>query len=135
MGNDPKGYSICCGKDKVQLPLLREAPPELHRLFTCGGHEGERFGREIQTYNNIFAFVSFGGDVYNSVNFGRGPFIFRVRGHTYRSIGSLAPPLGCTPKFVQFLLWGVPLNLCRSTCMMIRKHYSTDYNFQGRRML
>lgn len=29
VGSGPKGYSICCGKGKVQLPLLRE------RLQNC----------------------------------------------------------------------------------------------------
>ncbi|KAL8134020.1 hypothetical protein AgCh_009191 [Apium graveolens] len=27
VGSGPKGYSIYCGKGKVQLPLLREPPP------------------------------------------------------------------------------------------------------------
>ncbi|KAK1394862.1 hypothetical protein POM88_013918 [Heracleum sosnowskyi] len=53
--------------------------------------------REIRTYNNIFAFVSFGGDVDTSADTGQGPFVFRVKGHTYHDIGSLAPP-GSTPK-------------------------------------
>ncbi|KAK1391346.1 hypothetical protein POM88_010402 [Heracleum sosnowskyi] len=105
VGGGPKGYSICCGKGKVQLPLLRETPPELLRLLTGGGREGQLFRREIRTYNNIFAFVSFGGDVDNSVNSGRGPFVFRIRGHTYHSIGSLSPPPGCTPKFAQIYMY------------------------------
>ncbi|KAK1360464.1 hypothetical protein POM88_044938 [Heracleum sosnowskyi] len=78
VGGGPKGYSICCGKGKVQLPLLREPPPELLRLLT---------------------------DVDNSVNSGQGPFLFRIRGHTYHSIGSLSPPPGCTPKFAQIYMY------------------------------
>ncbi|KAK1394567.1 hypothetical protein POM88_013623 [Heracleum sosnowskyi] len=105
VGGGPKGYSICCGKGKVQLPLLRETPPELLRLLTGGGREGQMFQREIRTYNNIFAFVSFGRDVDNSVNSGRGPFVFRIRGYTYHSIGSLFPPPGCTPKFAQIYMY------------------------------
>lgn len=66
----PQGYSICCSKGKVNLPLLRKTPSELLQLLTCGGREGESFRREIQTYNNIFVFVSFGRDVDNSVNAG-----------------------------------------------------------------
>ncbi|KAL8121432.1 hypothetical protein AgCh_018235 [Apium graveolens] len=32
-----QGYSICCGKGKVQLPLLHETPPELNELIRFGG--------------------------------------------------------------------------------------------------
>lgn len=104
-GNGPKGYTICCGKGKVQLPLMYQTPPELLQLLTSRGRAGDIFHAQIRVYNNIFAFVSFGGNIDHSVNAGRGPFVFRVRGHTYHSLGSLEPPPGCTPKFAQIYMY------------------------------
>lgn len=37
VGAWPKGYSIFCGKGKVQLPLLREPPQEKNGLITLRG--------------------------------------------------------------------------------------------------
>ncbi|KAK1396108.1 hypothetical protein POM88_005971 [Heracleum sosnowskyi] len=39
------------------------------------------------------------------MNNGRGPYVFRVNGHTYHSLGSLVPPDGLTPKFAQLYMY------------------------------
>ncbi|XP_074329701.1 uncharacterized protein LOC141667201 isoform X2 [Apium graveolens] len=105
VGNAPKGYSICCGKGKVQLPLLRETPPELLSLLTSNGKLSRHFFSKSRVYNNMFAFCSFGGMIDDSVNKGKGPYIFRVSGQTYHNFGSLIPPDGCKPKFVQLYIY------------------------------
>ncbi|XP_074362378.1 uncharacterized protein LOC141702627 [Apium graveolens] len=105
VGTGPKGYSICCGKGKVQLPLLRETPPELNDLISADGTRSNVYFSKSRIYNNIFAFCSFGGNVDHSVNNGKGPYVFRVCGRTYHSIGSLVPPDGLTPKFAQLYMY------------------------------
>ncbi|KAK1383681.1 hypothetical protein POM88_021416 [Heracleum sosnowskyi] len=105
VGTGPKGYSICCSKGKVQLPLLRETPPELKELITSTGIHSNMFFNKSRVYNNIFAFCSFGGNVDHSINNGKGPFVFRVSGRTYHSLGSLIPPDGLTPKFAQLYMY------------------------------
>ncbi|KAK1363668.1 hypothetical protein POM88_039229 [Heracleum sosnowskyi] len=105
VGTDPKGYSICCGKGKVQLPLLREPPPELGELISSGGQRSRGYFNKSRVYNNIFTFCSFGGNVDHSVNNGKGPFVFRVSGRTYHNIGSLVPPDRLSPKFAQLYMY------------------------------
>ncbi|XP_074339091.1 uncharacterized protein LOC141677199 isoform X4 [Apium graveolens] len=105
VGSGAKGYSICCGKGKVQLPLLREPPPELKGLITPDGLTSNKYFSKSRVYNNIFAFCSFGGNVDHSVNKGKGPFVFRISGLTYHSLGSLVPPDGLTPKFAQLYMY------------------------------
>lgn len=63
------------------------------------------FFNKSRVYNNIFAFCSFGRNVDHSVNNGKGPFVFRVSGRTYHSLGSLIPPDGLTPKFAQLYMY------------------------------
>ncbi|KAK1351310.1 hypothetical protein POM88_054474 [Heracleum sosnowskyi] len=104
-GNGPEGYSICCGKGKVQLPLLRDTPPELLELSTSGGRISRNFLTKIRVYNNIFAFCSYGRKVDDSVNKGKGPYVFQVSGETYHNFSSLVPLDGCTPKFAQIYMY------------------------------
>ncbi|KAK1360143.1 hypothetical protein POM88_044617 [Heracleum sosnowskyi] len=103
--NGPKGYSICCAKGKVQLPLLQETPPELLGLLTSNKRQSRIFFKKSRVYNNIFAFCSFGGTIDDSVNKGKGPYVFRVSGKTYHNFGSLMPPDGCLPKFAQLYMY------------------------------
>ncbi|XP_063942080.1 uncharacterized protein LOC108218842 isoform X3 [Daucus carota subsp. sativus] len=104
-GNGPRGYSICCGKGKVHLPLLREAPPELAALLSSTSRMSKEFLAKIRIYNNLFAFCSFGGKVDHSVNEGKGPFVFRVSGEIYHAYSSLIPPEGRTPKYAQLYMY------------------------------
>lgn len=59
----------------------------------------EFFFNKIRVYNNMFAFCSFGGTIDDSVNKGKGPYVFHVTRQTYHNFGSLVPPDGCTHKF------------------------------------
>ncbi|KAK1351704.1 hypothetical protein POM88_053987 [Heracleum sosnowskyi] len=105
VGTGPKAYSICCGKGKVQLPLLRETPPELKQLLTGTSKRETKFQNNQRMYNTIFALCSFGGRVDESINNGSGPYVFRLNDHVYHSMGSLVPPDGRTPKFAQFYMY------------------------------
>ncbi|XP_074372473.1 uncharacterized protein LOC141713116 [Apium graveolens] len=105
VGMSPKAYSIYCTKGKVQLPLLKETPPELKQLLTGTATREIKFQHNLRMYNIIFALCSFGGSVDESINNGSGPYVFRVNDHVYHSIGSLVPPDGRTPKFAQFYMY------------------------------
>ncbi|KAK1389292.1 ATP-dependent DNA helicase PIF1 [Heracleum sosnowskyi] len=105
VGQGPKAYSICCGKGKVQLPLLQATPPELASLLTGTNVRERKFQTNSRMYNTIFALCSFGGNIDVSVNRGPDPHVFRLCDLTYHSMGSLAPPDRCTPKFAQFYMY------------------------------
>ncbi|GKD69156.1 hypothetical protein Tco_1323246, partial [Tanacetum coccineum] len=81
--------------------LRRKSPPE---KFSGGGEwwpaAGELAGEEgwrgrecikIVRYNSMFAFTSMGGKVDDTVNYGRGPFCYRIHGENYHKVGSLLP--------------------------------------------
>ncbi|KAK1401461.1 hypothetical protein POM88_001066 [Heracleum sosnowskyi] len=105
VGQSLKGYSICCGKGKVLLPMLQATPPELNNLLTDDGSRGRMFRNKKLLYNNMFSFTYFGGNIDRSLNNGSGPFVFRVRGHTCHNIGSLHAPVGREPKYAQLYMY------------------------------
>ena len=54
----------------------------------------------------MFSFTSMGGKVDDSINRkGRGPYVFRLHGQTYHSIGSLLPEEGVPLKFCQLYIY------------------------------
>ena len=68
--------------------------------------KSQHFKNNIRTYNNMFAFTSMGGKINDSINKkGRGPYVFRLHGQTYHSIGSLLPAPGMPPKFEQLYIY------------------------------
>lgn len=87
------------------MPLLRDPPTELRGLLSVGTAGSLEFFNKGRVYNNMFAFCSFGGNVDNSMNNGRGPYVFRVGGRIYHSLGSLVPPEGLTPTFAQIYMY------------------------------
>ncbi|XP_074362669.1 uncharacterized protein LOC141702950 isoform X3 [Apium graveolens] len=90
-GTGAKGYSICCGKGKVQLPLLRR-PPHYYLLHPlCQSH----FWARPRFITTCLLFIhTGGGGVDHSVNKGKGPYVFRVSEETYHAYGSLVAPDG-----------------------------------------
>lgn len=53
----------------------------------------------------MFSFTSMGGKIDSSINKGKGPYIFRLSGENYHSIGSLLPDDGLKPKFSQLYIY------------------------------
>ncbi|GKF93369.1 hypothetical protein Tco_0280088, partial [Tanacetum coccineum] len=53
----------------------------------------------------MFAMTSFGAKVDDSVNKGRGPYVFKVSGQIYHWIGSLCPEEGHDPRFLQLYIY------------------------------
>lgn len=52
----------------------------------------------------MFAFTSLGGKIDNSINRGKDPKIFKLRGENYHLIGSLKPPENNNAKFLQLYI-------------------------------
>lgn len=101
-----KPYSLCCNKGKVLLSKTPETPKPLLDLFLNEDAKSQNFRNNIRTYNSMFAFTSMGGKVDDSINRrGRGPYVFRLHGQTYHSIGSLLPEPGAPPKFAQLYIY------------------------------
>ncbi|GKD66318.1 DNA helicase [Tanacetum coccineum] len=52
------------------------------------------FHKHIRAYSQMFAMTSFRAKVDDSVNKGRGPYVFKISGQIYHWIGSLCPEEG-----------------------------------------
>ncbi|GKD42147.1 DNA helicase, partial [Tanacetum coccineum] len=52
----------------------------------------------------MFAMASFGAKIDEAINNGRGPYVFKVSGQVYHWIGSLCPPMGEPPRFLQLYI-------------------------------
>ncbi|CAH1412619.1 unnamed protein product [Lactuca virosa] len=68
-----------------------------------------------------------GGKIDSSINRGNAPYIFRLGGQNYHSIGSLLPPDGSQPKFSQLYIYDTDNeNSNRQRCFGGEKHQSTS---------
>jgi hypothetical protein len=102
---NPK-FTMCCGKGKVQLPLLKQPPKVLQDLlFQNDSTESKKFQQKIRMYNMMFAFTSPGAKLDNRFNNGRGPPNIRLQGQSCHRIGSLLPVPGQAPKFAQLYIY------------------------------
>ena len=98
--------SLCCGDDKVELPLLQNPPKYLERLlFDDNGTNSKNYQHNIRTYNMMFAFTSAGIKLDKSINETREPPTIRIQGQPYHRIGSLLPMSGKQPKFAQLYIF------------------------------
>ncbi|GJZ71532.1 putative PIF1 DNA helicase/replication protein A1-like protein [Tanacetum coccineum] len=101
-----QSYSICCSRGKVKLGTeLKEPPKLLKDLITNEHNKSAAFIDNIRRYNSMFAFTSMGGKVDDTVNYGRGPFCYRIHGENYHRVGSLLPGTDKTPKFAQLYIF------------------------------
>ncbi|KAJ0779970.1 putative helitron helicase-like domain-containing protein [Helianthus annuus] len=100
-------FSICCGKGKVVLPLLRHAPQPLRRLLQPNGEPRSKvFKENIKLLNSMFSFTSTGGKVCSDVNDGGGPYTYVLNGHNHHRIGTLLPQhIDGRPRFAQLYIY------------------------------
>jgi len=61
--------------------------------------------KNIRQYNCLFAFTSMGANIDRSMNDGRGPLVFKINGQVHHRIGTLLPPDGSPPKFIQLYIY------------------------------
>ncbi|GKC58357.1 DNA helicase, partial [Tanacetum coccineum] len=63
------------------------------------------FIENIRAYNQMFSMTSLGARVDESVNIGRGPYVFKISGQLYHWLGSLCPAEGDPPRFLQLYIY------------------------------
>ena len=59
----------------------------------------------IRAYNQMFAMTSLGAKLDDSINTGRGSYVFRVSGQIYHWIGGLCPEGLDDPRFLQLYIY------------------------------
>nr|GEX67004.1 DNA helicase [Tanacetum cinerariifolium] len=77
-------------------------PRANNRASSSAGHTGPRY---TYAYNQMFTMTSFGVKIDESINAGRGPYVFKVSSQIYHWIGSLCPPVGEAPRFMQLYIY------------------------------
>nr|KAJ0215758.1 hypothetical protein LSAT_V11C300140550 [Lactuca sativa] len=97
-------YSLCCAYGKVELSELKNAPPSYENLYRFGDSKCKHFMKNIRCYKSMFSFMSMSGKIDSSINKGNDPYIFRLNGQNYHSIGSLLLEQKFKPKFSQFYI-------------------------------
>ncbi|GKD77035.1 hypothetical protein Tco_1339656 [Tanacetum coccineum] len=80
-------YNKCCNGGQVVLRPPPEYPEYLKALYA-----NTHFMENIRAYNQMFSMASLGANIDNSINNGRGPYVFRISGQIYHWIGSMCPP-------------------------------------------
>ncbi|PWA98868.1 helitron helicase-like domain-containing protein [Artemisia annua] len=93
-------YNKCCNKGQVQLPTHDDYPEYIKHLFSDA-----HFMEHIRAYNQMFAMTSLGAEVDQSVNIGRGPYVFKISGQLYHCIGGMLPEQGKRPRFLQLYIF------------------------------
>ncbi|GJT77618.1 DNA helicase [Tanacetum coccineum] len=92
--------SVASAGGRIQMRPPREPLEYIKSLFG-----NKHFKENIRAYNKMFAMTSFGAKIDESINAGRGPYVFKVSGQIYHWIGSLCPPVGEAPRFLQLYIY------------------------------
>nr|GFB90004.1 helitron helicase-like domain-containing protein [Tanacetum cinerariifolium] len=102
--NTPTGslprYSRCCRAGRVALRTY-QIYPEYIKLLLRDRH----FLENIRAYNQMFSMTSLEANIDESINNGRGPYVFKISGQLYHWIGSLCPADGEPPRFLQLYIY------------------------------
>ncbi|GJY72844.1 DNA helicase [Tanacetum coccineum] len=93
-------YHLCCSDGRIYKQQPPEPPEYIKQLF-----QNKHFMENIRAYNQMFAMTSFGAKIDESINAGKGPYVFKVSGQVYHWIGSLCPIVGETTKFLQLYIY------------------------------
>ncbi|XP_022003685.1 uncharacterized protein LOC110901147 [Helianthus annuus] len=93
------------GVSKVLLPDFKQPPEILKDLYVGVSAKSKFFLKNIRRYNSMFSFTSMGGRIDKTINRGNAPYVFRLSGQNYHTIGSLLPDDGNEPKFSQLYIY------------------------------
>ncbi|PWA75805.1 helitron helicase-like domain-containing protein [Artemisia annua] len=93
-------YTKCCGGGQVYLRKEID-PPEFFKILFRDKH----FLDNVRAYNQMFSMTSFGAEIDNSINDGRGPYMFKISGELHHWIGTLCPTSGTDPRFLQLYIY------------------------------
>jgi hypothetical protein len=97
-------FSIYCQQGRVNMLAIEAPPAELQHLFRGDTPLSRRFFANTRTFNNAFAFASFGTNTkYRDMRRprGTGPSTFQVEGQLYHKIGGILSPNAKQPQFAQ----------------------------------
>ncbi|KAL0284783.1 UNVERIFIED_CONTAM: hypothetical protein Sangu_2809100 [Sesamum angustifolium] len=98
-------HILCCKGGKVDIPEI-PVPTQLLNLFTDDSAEGRIFRQNIRAYNHVFSFTSMGVALdENLPAFNQGIYTFRAHGLIYHRIGTLLPPPGMRPRYLQMFIY------------------------------
>nr|GEX80268.1 helitron helicase-like domain-containing protein [Tanacetum cinerariifolium] len=86
-------YHHCCMAGRVVIRTY-QIYLEYIKLLLRDCH----FMENIRAYNQMFSITSFGVRVDESVDIGRGPYVFKIVGQLYHWLGSLCPTEGDPPR-------------------------------------
>ncbi|GJR79974.1 hypothetical protein Tco_0150759 [Tanacetum coccineum] len=102
--NTPTGarprYNRCCRTGRVALRTYQIYPEYIKMLLN-----DRHFLENIRAYNQMFSMTSLGVNIDESINNGRGPYVFKISGQLYHWIGSLCPADGDPPRFLQLYIY------------------------------
>ena len=99
---EPNGF--CCAGGTISL-VSNEVSQELYNLYTSRCEESVEFHKFVRTYNNSFAFTSFGVKYdKNLCENQQGIYTFRVQGQVYHYINELIPTNSC-PTYLQLYFY------------------------------
>ena len=105
-GHDMPIYNKCCRGGSIVLPPYKTSPePLLGLLNSSDTTLSNHFFDGIRCYNSMFAMTSTGVYVINSINDGRGPYVFKISGQLCHRIGSLIPSGGKRPEYCQLYIF------------------------------
>jgi len=93
-------------RGSLMLPPYRPPPEPLRGLLTGVERSlSAHFFDSIRYYNSMFAITSMGVRVIDSINDGRGPYVFKISGQLCHRIGSLLPREGHRPEYAQLYIF------------------------------
>ncbi|KAI0665311.1 hypothetical protein C8Q70DRAFT_1117474, partial [Cubamyces menziesii] len=132
-------FGFCCDSGQVSLPPVPEPPEPLRTLFVADSEQAKEFRANIRQYNAAFAFTSLGVSIDDTVNVGRGPYIFRIHGELCHRSGSLLPAQGQPPRYSQLYIYDPRLaleeraqrnsNLRRDTLELLQELLSANHQY------
>ncbi|GKC56904.1 DNA helicase [Tanacetum coccineum] len=91
-------YHRCCMAGRVVLRTYQIYPEYVQMLL-----RDRHFMENIRAYNQMFSMTSLGARVDDSINIGRGPYVFKISGQLYHWLGSLSE--GDPPRFLQLYIY------------------------------
>ncbi|XP_035539697.1 uncharacterized protein LOC118344048 [Juglans regia] len=95
---------FCCADGTISL-ATNDVPDQLYDLFTSDANEAAHFKTYVRTYNNKFAFTSFGVKFDRDLcRRNKGIYTFRTQGQIYHYIDDLVP-LNGRPSSLQLYFY------------------------------
>ena len=92
---EPRG--LCCSGGKVRIPILDGPEGPLKGLFSGKTQDSKHFLENIRQYNTAFSMTSMGGP---NLDIG-GWSTYKIQGPVYHRAGTLIPPEGKEPSYLQ----------------------------------